>query len=144
MTPLANEAITRLQVIQKLCLSLSSRLKEDAGMLTIPRNYEYEGQLSGFQEIAGDIQESIAHITAAPTDELVQVAIQTLVRKVEGRALLNRQDARKHEKYKNDYRGMMLYYRPLGAESACKKVMTWLDDVIQALDVGIEHLEQDD
>ncbi|MCB9451661.1 MAG: hypothetical protein H6672_09490 [Anaerolineaceae bacterium] len=138
------EAVTRLQVIQTLCLSLSSRLEEDAGMLTIPRNYEYEGQLNGFQEIAADITESVTQMSVAPSDEMVRTAIQELVHKIEWREILSRQDALKHEKYKRDYRGMMLYYRPLGTECACKKVMTWLNDAIQVLKIPVEHLETDD
>lgn len=141
MTQAFNEAASRLQIIQSLCLSMSSRLEEDAGAITIPKSYEYEGQLQGFKEIADDTHEAVTSITASPSGETVQAAIQALVRKIEKRKIISQDEYSIHEKYKQDYRGMMLYYRPMGVESACNKVLEWLDDVIQVLHLPIEHLE---
>jgi hypothetical protein len=122
---------------------MSTRLEEDAGVITIPKNYEYEGQLLGFREIADDTQEASANITNEPTWETVQAAIQILVRKIENRIVSSQLEVQVHEKYKRDYRGMMLYYRPLGVESACNKVLEWLEDMIQAFSLSVERRKLD-
>jgi len=134
-----NDAANRLQIIRSLCLSMSTRLEEDAGVITIPKNYEYEGQLQGFREIADDIQEAATSIATAPSWEMVQQATQSLVRKLEGRKITSQQESQSHDKYKRDYRGMSLYYRPLGMESACDKVLEWLEDMIQVFNLSIER-----